>query len=205
MKLKLASFFLLFLLIFSASSVAGGLYNRLQSSLKGIKTLTGTFVQKTYMKDIDRTQVFKGRFYMKSPDKMKWVYTSKSTDVVYILGEKLIIYQPEENQAFITKTEGMGLSASPLRILLAKDLSKMDFLITESEDSIILTPKKDELMIKKIKLTISPKEHLIKKIELIDASGNQTVIEINNYSINPDIDSSVFQFHPPKGTTIVNQ
>ncbi len=205
MKSKLTPFLLFFLLIISTSSVAAGLYSRLQSSLKSIKTLTGSFVQKTYINDLGKTQKFEGRFYIKSPDKMKWLYTLNSTDVVYILGNSMIVYQPSEKQAFLTSAKRMGLSASPLRILLGKDLSNKDFLITESKDSIILTPKKDELMIKNIKLTISPEEQLIKKIELIDASGNQTVIEINHYRINPNIENSVFQFNPPKGTTIINQ
>ncbi len=201
---KVVILYLLFIL-FTSPAGASALYSKLQNRLKHIKTLSGTFTQKTYMKDIDKSQTFEGRFYIKSPDRMKWVYTLNSNDVVYILGDKMIIYQPSENQAFVTKTDRMGISASPMKILLGSNFFDRDFIIKEEKNSIILIPRRGELLVKKIKLTLSSEDGLIKRIELVDTSDNRTIIEIRGYIINPKIDNSLFQFTPPKGTTIINQ
>jgi outer membrane lipoprotein carrier protein len=193
------------MLVFAASSEASGLYGRLQSRLEEIKTLSGSFVQTTYLKDIGKTQHFEGRFYIKSPDMMKWTYTLNSTDEVYITGDRMIIYQPSEKQAFLSSVKSIGLSASPMRILLGRELSEQDFHIKEKADTILLTPKSDESMIKTIKLFISSRNGLIKRIELTDTNDNQTIIEIKNYRTNPEIQNSLFQFKPPEGTTIIKQ
>ncbi|RMG70904.1 MAG: outer membrane lipoprotein carrier protein LolA [Nitrospirae bacterium] len=180
-------------------------YSSLKKRLSSIKTMTGSFTQETYIKDLDKTQSFSGEFFMKPPEHLKWFYNSGSTDQIYITPTKVIIYQPSEHQAFITSSKKMGLSSTSLSILLGlKDLER-DFKVTEDRDCLLLKPLSESLMVKEIRLYLSRETSLVKKIVLLDAYENRTVIDIKTLKVNIPLDDRVFSFNPPEGTTLIEQ
>ncbi len=177
----------------------------LEKRLQGIKTLKGHFIQETYINDLGRKQVFEGEFFMKKPDKFMWLYKKGSTDRVYINGERIIIYQPSEHQAFVTQKKRMGISGSPLRMLMDIEELKRDFIINSHKNRLKLTPVNSSGMIKSIEIQLAKDSGLIQKIILHDIYDNKTTIEINNIKINKPIGDDVFKFKPAEGTTIINQ
>lgn len=194
----------IFLFITSAS-YGEVLFQRLKGQYDHISTATGTFIQRTYIKDLGREDAYEGVILLKKPDMMKWVYTRGSTDEVYVKGREVIVYQPSESQAFVSSTERYGPGRSPLRLLM--ELSGIDevFTITEKEDSLILRPKKDLNLIEFLVLEISENGFPVKTLSLKDLYGNKTDIELKDIVVNKNIPSSAFEFKPPDKTVIIGQ
>ncbi|MCJ7482353.1 MAG: outer membrane lipoprotein carrier protein LolA, partial [Thermodesulfovibrionales bacterium] len=47
---------------------------RIQKAYENIKDIRGSFIQKSFMKDLKKTETFKGQFFIKRPMQMKWSY-----------------------------------------------------------------------------------------------------------------------------------
>ncbi|NOX21215.1 MAG: outer membrane lipoprotein chaperone LolA [Nitrospirae bacterium] len=192
-------------LFVSTSFTTQNIPEDLEKRLQGIRTLKGLFIQETYIKALGRKQVFEGEFFMKKPDKFMWLYKKGSTDRIYINGERIIIYQPSEHQAFVTQKKRIGISGSPLRMLMDIEELQRDFKITTHNNRLILTPANSSAMVKNIELQLAKDSGLIQKIILHDIYDNKTTIEISHVTINEPIEDDVFKFKPPEGTTIINQ
>jgi len=76
MKKISAIFFLLSFLLTPVLSVHAeeDQVAKIQKAYEGIKDIKGNFVQKSFIKDLKRTDTYNGRFFIKQP-KMKWEYT----------------------------------------------------------------------------------------------------------------------------------
>jgi len=197
---------LLSLILFSQKGEAALILDGLIRTYSKIDTLQGEFIQKTYFADFDTEKEFHGVLYFKRPDKMLWRYSGNSSDIVYINNKEIILYQPENKQAFYTTVEKTGLTSSPLILLFNINKLKDDFNVTEdmNKECIILSPKKPSLL-KSVTLYVENKTHLIKRFIITDRSGNKSDIEINYTGINRPVKKEIFKFIPPEGTTIIQQ
>lgn len=90
--------------------------SRVQEAYKNIKDIRGDFVQKSYIKDLKRTDTFKGQFFIKPP-KMKWEYKGDKPHIVYITEKDIIIYQKKERQAFRAKLDSAAYGQVPMALL----------------------------------------------------------------------------------------
>ena len=204
--MKKALFVFSFLVIvFISPLYAQVMFENVEKNLQGIKTLKGHFRQRTYIKDLEKEQVFEGVFFLKRPDRMKWLYKRGSTDQVYLLGQKLIIYQPSEHQAFVQDGFKVGLSTSPLSVLIGFNEIKRDFYIQGKNDRLLLIPRDKAGIVKKIELETDKKTGFIKTITIYDIYDNTTIIELSGIKTNEPLDDDIFKFNPPDGTVIIKQ
>ena len=193
------------ILPFPAISADGVPLTKLRAVYKNLRTLEGRFTQVTYIKDLDKEETFKGIFYLKIPDRMRWKYTEGSTDEVYLTGNKMVINQPSESQVFISSMDGYGLSSSPLRILLALDELENNFNLKSREGHIFMTPRGKKTVVNSIELVLSGNKFPLEKIRLLDRYANRTEIRLMDVKINPNLEDSLFLFTPPAGATIIRQ
>ncbi|MDA8104057.1 MAG: outer membrane lipoprotein carrier protein LolA, partial [Nitrospiraceae bacterium] len=66
---------------------------RIQKAYESIKDLKGSFVQKSLIKDLDKTETYRGEFFIKPPLKMKWVYAGKNAQSLTIRDDTVLIYK----------------------------------------------------------------------------------------------------------------
>ena len=71
---------------------------RIQEAYKNIEDIKGSFVQKSYIKDLKRTDTYKGALFIKRPSKMKCVYKGEKPQEIIINNERIIIYNKSENR-----------------------------------------------------------------------------------------------------------
>lgn len=199
--LFLISFFVLSLYNPSnASSLKSTDIKRIYSEIRDIR---GNFIQKTYLKDLNRTDTYKGDFFIKFPSKMKWHYRDRKDETeVIINGQHMILYQKNQRQALRQRFDAHLYGKTPVVLLAGLGNIEEDFNIEEREDGLILRPKRSSGGIVSIMLRSSSGEFPIGSLIIIDGRSNRIEITLRDVSINTGLPDSLFEFVPPEGTSI---
>lgn len=202
----LKKFFVLsltFLISASFSIAEESTVSKLENSYKNIQDARGNFMQTSYIKDLDKTQKFNGRFFIKG-DKIRWQYSGEFSQVIYLSRDSLIIYDKAKKQAIQSSFSEEKYGQLPLALLSRMSVLDRDFEITQkSEKELILTPKLKMGNIRKIELTIIDENFPIKSMNITDNSGNTIKIEFFGVKINTNLRDSIFKFVPKKDDTIL--
>jgi len=138
--------------------------------------------------------------YFKEPDVIKWSYSKPYTYSVIFKDKKLFI-----NDA--GKKSDVNLASNKvfkkLNDLIARSVRGdmlddsqfgMKFYKNNQQFSARLTPKDATLskLFKQIVLSFSSDKYLVSSVQLIEPSGDYTLINFKNKSINQDIPDAVF-------------
>lgn len=177
---------------------------RIQKAYEGFKDIKGNFTQKSHIRDLKRTDTYKGSFYIKA-SKFRWEYTGDKPQTIYISGDKLIIYQKNEKQAYISKFDRTTYGQSPIILLGGLGNIKNDFEISSRDGRLVLKPKNPIGNITQIEAALSEGEFPIKSLTIIDTLSNRIDIEFRNVKVNTGIKDKLFDFSPPDGVSIIKQ
>lgn len=178
---------------------------KIQKTYKNIKDIKGNFVQKSYIKDLKRTDTYKGEFFIKPP-KMRWEYRGEKPQTVYITGDDIIIYQKKEKQAFKAKFDRATYGQAPIALLGGFGNIRNEFDVSiKTEDRLILKPKKPMGSISHIEIRTSDNEFPIESLIIIDSLSNRIEIILKDIKINTDLKDRIFEFSPPQGVNILQQ
>lgn len=207
-KLKLKAFWgtgflVVFLIAVNTFAVEPSL-QRIQKAYKGIKDIRGNFVQKSSIKDLNRTDTFKGNFMLQIPSRMRWQYSGdgRHNTEVMINGDEIIIYQKDEKQAFKSRFDGETYGQAPIALLSGLGSMDKEFNISENGGKLLLKPKKAMGNVAIIEITSSDSEFPISSMTIIDVRSNRIDIAFKDVHINTRIADSVFDFSLPKGVSL---
>jgi len=177
--------------------------SKLNKAYKNINDASGSFIQTSYIKDLDKTQKFKGRFFIKG-DKIRWQYEGEFPQVIFLNRETLIVYDRKRKQAIQSIFSEEKYGQLPIALLSRMADFEKDFEITEkSENTLILIPKTKMGNIKKIEITIQDEDFPIKFLKVTDTSANTVRIDFYSVTINKNLKNSLFQFIPKKDDTVL--
>ncbi len=177
--------------------------SKLNKAYKNINDASGSFIQTSYIKDLDKTQKFKGRFFIKG-DKIRWQYEGEFPQVIFLNRETLIVYDRKRKQAIQSIFSEEKYGQLPIALLSRMADFEKDFEITEkSENTLILIPKTKMGNIKKIEIAIQDEDFPIKLLKFIDTSANTVRIDFYSVTINKNLKDSIFQFIPKKDDTVL--
>ncbi|HET6514060.1 MAG TPA: outer membrane lipoprotein carrier protein LolA [Thermodesulfovibrionales bacterium] len=186
------------------SSSGGGdpAVERIQNAYQGIRDVKGSFIQKSLIKDLERTDTFKGSFMIKMPAKMRWHYRGdeKETEVV-INGEELIIYQKKEKQAFKGRFDRQTYGQAPIALLGGFGSIEKEFEVMKKGEKILLKPKREMGTVVSIEVTPSDGEFPIAAMTIIDKRSNRIDITLKDVHVNSGINDGAFDFSLPKGAS----
>ncbi|WP_320034226.1 LolA-like outer membrane lipoprotein chaperone [Halarcobacter sp.] len=143
-----------------------------------IKTFKADFVQ-TITNESGKEIIYKGKIFVKNSGKVLWKYIEPIKKDVYIIGQNVIIDEPELEQAIFTSLE------KSIDILqLIKDAKKLRENLYEAQlyDNIYY---------------IEVIDNSVKQIFFKDELSNKVLIEFHNNVENIDIDDSIFIFTAP--------
>lgn len=195
---------LIFFLIAVNTFAADPALLRIQKAYKGIKDIRGNFVQKSSIKDLDRTDTFKGTFMIQIPSRMRWHYSGDgrhNTEVI-IDGDEIIIYQKDEKQAFKSRFDGETYGQAPIALLSGFGNIDKEFNLSEKGGRLLLKPKKAMGNVAMIEITPSDNEFPIGAMTIIDSRSNRIDITLKDIHINTRIADAVFNFSLPKGVSL---
>lgn len=183
--------------VFASDEVA-----RIQEAYKNIEDITGTFVQKSYIKDLKRTDMYRGVLFIKRPSKMRWEYKGAQPQEVIINNDKILIHKKVEKQAFKGIFSKQAYGQAPVALLGGFGNIKEEFNITQRDGRLILTPKQRMGNIVSIELETSEEGFPIKYFVINDTRSNRIEITLKDIKINTGIRDGMFNFSLPDGVKV---
>jgi outer membrane lipoprotein carrier protein len=199
-------YFFLGCLVSSASAVSvDEKVISIQKAYENIKDIKGRFVQKSFMKDLKKTETFKGSFYIKRPMQMKWSYEGNNAQDVLINNDEITIYQKKEKQAFQGKFDRDTYGQAPIALLGGFGKIQDEFTVSDKQGNLLLKPKKPMGGVLSIEMELSDREFPIKSFTVIDSYSNRITMELTDVKINTGLADSFFDQTLPKDVTIIRQ
>jgi outer membrane lipoprotein carrier protein len=177
---------------------------RIQKAYETIKDIKGDFVQKSYIKDLKRTDTYSGQFYIKPP-KVKWEFQGDKPQAVYITGEDILIYQKKEKQVFKTKFDRATYGQAPIALLGGFGDINKEFNVSMKKGKLLLKPKKPMGVIVQIEVTPSNGAFPIEALTILDTASNKINITLKDVRTNTGFGERVFAFTPPEDVTVLQQ
>lgn len=174
---------------------------RIQDVYEHIVDMKGSFIQKSHIKDLKRTDTYKGKFFIKQPMKMKWSYGGTVNQDVFINDDEIIIYQKNEKQAYKGTFDTDTYGRAPIALLSGFGKIQEEFSISGKNGILLLKPKKQVSGIKSIELELCREEFPIRSFTIYDSHGNKIVITLEDVKINTGLKDSKFKPSLPKDTT----
>lgn len=193
--------------ILSFSAVAATGIDRLNAFFTDIKSMRADFVQTVRSEGFSVIDRSEGVLQMLRPGRFRWDYQQPYVQKIIADGKKLWIYDVELEQ-IIVKPLNDALGSTPAALLSGTGSLTDRFEITElastHNDGLLwvkLLPKEDNASFEQLSLAFD--ELGLRKMELIDAFGQITVLSFFNLQTNNKIAASVFDFTPPPGVDVL--
>jgi outer membrane lipoprotein carrier protein len=180
-----------------------------QKNYEKVLTYEANFIQKSYIKMMDKTQDVKGTVSIKKPGKMKWSYGAPDTQILISNGSTLWLYVPEEEQATKVPIESIYSSNTPALFLAGKGKLTQTFNVEsvnldKDPISITLIPKADDQALARLQLFANKKNYQITGSTVYDKLGNKTEIRFSNIKTNREIPETTFQFQAPANVEVLD-
>lgn len=163
------------------------------------------------LKSTHLNQKFVGNMQVKRPGQFRWETSSPAKQLIVASGKTVWIYDPDLEQAVrqnldeqVGNTPALLLSGQPSTIMKS-------FRVTQpnaGEPYFVLYPKSEDGVFESLGIRFSgnsPNQSAPAQMVLKDSLGQQTTITFSNVKINPSLNSSAFNFTPPKGTDVIDQ
>jgi len=156
------------------------------NNLKAFKTIQSDFVQKV-TNDQNKTIAYTGQFYATHDKKALWVYEKPVAKKIYFNDTKVVIIEPELEQAIITTLENTPNIAH--LITQAKEVSKETYTTSFMDTT----------------YTIHATTESIESVTYKDKLDNHVKILFSNQSTNLFLEETLFQADIPLGFDIIRQ
>jgi outer membrane lipoprotein carrier protein len=178
---------------------------RIQKAYEGIRDLKGSFTQKNVIRDLNKTDLYRGEFFIKKPLKMKWAYTGKAAQDLIINNDDVLIYKKGDSQAYKSRFNRDTYGQTPVVLLTGFGNIREEFIVSGKGNSLILKPKKSMANIVSITVVLSEDDFPIQSFTIQDGRSNIVQIDLKNVQINTGLKDSLFAFSLPKGVNIYEQ
>lgn len=175
---------------------------KIQKAYENIRDMKGSFTQKNTIKDLNKTDTYKGEFFIKQPLKMKWLYTGKAAQDIYISNDTVMIYKKGDKQAYKGKFDKKTYGQTPVALLGGFGNIRQEFNISGRGNSLLLKPKNPLGNVTSISITLSENDFPIKSFTIRDGRSNVIEIVLKDIRTNTGLKESLFEFQLPKGVNV---
>jgi outer membrane lipoprotein-sorting protein len=175
---------------------------KIQKSYESIKDIRGNFIQKSSMKDLKRTDTYKGQFFVKIPKKLRWEYHGEVPQEVFINNDQILIYQKKGNQAFKSKFDWNTYGQAPIALLNGFGKIQDEFSVSQKNGTLMLKPKRTMGGILSVEIVLSEGGFPISSFTIRDSHSNKIEIILTNIKINTDLKDTLFEPSLPKDIKI---
>jgi len=168
---------------------------RLNLRAKEITTFQSSFKQQKYMSYLDATIESNGIFFFKTPQQIRWEYTNPYQHLIIINNGELIIKSQNQKQGSIPKEGKLFDQLNSIVQLVFKGKLGHDnnfastFLENNMSYKLVLIPKSSEMkaVFREMNLWFDKTSLNISKIQIIEASGDYTMLTFDKHLYNKNI------------------
>jgi len=177
---------------------------QLKSFLASTASLTADFKQVVLNESGQAEQTSEGEFYLSRPGKFRWSYKKPFIQEIISNVGKVWFYDADLEQVTIKKLDD-SLGATPAMLLSGDIELEENFIIQQQgiDDDLLwikLSPKNEDSGFKYILIGLS--DGVLGGMELSDNFGQLTRIYFSQVKINPELESSIFEFVAPEGVDV---
>ena len=179
--------------LFSVSS-----YSFQTENFSKVENISSDFVMEKQLSIAQKPLISKGHFYFKNSGFLYWSYTSPFVSGYLLEDSKVYSWKyigSKKKVEDITKQTYAKRMVEFIYMFLSMDMEKISkvYNVQESENGLELYPKKNVKgnTLEKIKLYFDSENSVVTEADIIDKSGDNTIIKFNNSLINTDIPSNL--------------
>jgi outer membrane lipoprotein carrier protein len=166
---------------------------RIQKAYENITDIKGNFIQKSFIKDLKRTDTYKGQFFIKMPMKVRWEYKGEVAQEVFIDNDEILIYQKKERQALKGKLDRDTYGQAPIALLSGFGKIQEEFKISKKNGNLFLKPKSSTGGILSIEVELSEDEFPISSFIIKDMRSNRIEIILKDIEVNTGLKETLFK------------
>ncbi len=191
--------------------------DRASASYDTVRTLQADFTQIVDNPMLGDPDTTRGKLYQQRPNSFEMRFTDPKNDRIVADGKKLWLYTPSTTPGQVIRTAipSTGISSPNLigqfvehprerydaRYIRADSLRPADGAV----DVIALNPRRTDLPYTAATVWIARNDGLLRRIEIVETSGQTRTIILRNLVVNRPISGREFKFAPPAGTQVVDQ
>jgi outer membrane lipoprotein carrier protein len=202
-------------LLFSGQQDPWPILDRASASFDAIKTLQADFTQIIVNPMLGDPDTTRGKLYQQKPNAFAMRFSEPKNDRIVADGRYLWLYTPSSTPGQVIRsaipangTTGPNLIGQFLqkpRDRYAAKYVRADSGAAGVFDVVALTPRGTDLPYTAATLWISRKDALVRRLEIVETSGQTRTIALRNVVVNGPIASREFKFSPPAGLQVVDQ
>lgn len=184
----------------ASTSVGAGLLDKLKEYYAEVKTMQGSFEQKTLDERGGVVDSSDGEFAISRPARFHWSYAAPFAQEIVADGKKLWVYDVSLDQVTVRNQDAV-LGSAPAQ-LLAGDYAELNqaFEIVAEERFVRLTPREEGQAFDEARIRL--RDGRPYTLEIDDALGQTTRVELFDVIINEKIEEQRLTFKPPQGVDV---
>ena len=193
--------------LFAAEDTAQDVLERMKKKYDAINDAQLRFSQNTRFELSKVEQHVNGTLFLKKDNRYR---VEMDDQTIVTNGETVWSYSVSNKQVLIDHFKMDENSISPEKVLTGAPTEFTSTLLGKEKIgrtdvvALKLAPKKDQSMVKMMKLWVDNSTWLIKKAEIIDVNGKQTEYLVMDVKINTGLQDSRFTFEVPDGAEVVD-
>jgi outer membrane lipoprotein carrier protein len=178
---------------------------QLKSFVATVSSASGSFSQSTRGGQGRPAVTQTGTFSFQRPGRFRWAVQKPYEQLVISDGKQVFQYDPDLAQVTQRKVD-QAIGTSPAAILFGSGSLDQAFQVSslparDGLDWLRAKPRNTDAGFSQV--DIGFKDNLPYRVELLDAFGQTTRVELSDIKANPALSQRDFEFTPPKGVDVV--
>ena len=178
--------------------------NKLTKATAAINTLQCNFEQTKKMTMLEEPVRAEGTMHYKSPDALRWAYSSPYAFAFVVNGEKVMTQSESKTEVVDVNKSRIykGIASIILGSVSGKklfDRSAFDVAVFSDGDfwRAELTPLKKDMkrMFGRLTFCFDKQSEIISRVEFVEAAGDVTVIQFKDMVLNQDVDEKLIKIN----------
>jgi outer membrane lipoprotein-sorting protein len=178
-----------------------GTWDDLKREAASVTSVEANFVQKKYLKILNKPLVSNGRMLFKSPGSLRWEYSYPLKSVLLLHKGKARRFIEKDGQLLedaSASLEVMQVVVQQITMWLSGrfDESRVFAAHLEPGSKIVLTPRENAVgrVIEHIEIVLSDRPAVIKSVTIYESEDAYTRLDFQNIRLNTILDDTAFQF-----------
>jgi len=195
-----------------AASDLDTVVHKVQERYDATHDFTADVTQEMTIASLGKTTTARGTVAFKRPGKMRWDLSQGDQQVIVADGETLWLYQPSEQQVLKAPFDAAFRATTPISFLTGVGKIAQDFDVsldpedekTSAEMHLMLTPRRDDTGVGKLRLTVARDSGEIRGAEIHDPLGNVSRLRFEHIKRNVGLKDDQFAFQVPPGVDVIS-
>ncbi len=189
--------------------------DRASASFDTVRTLQADFVQIIENPMLGDPDTTRGTLFQRRPSHFAMRFTDPKNDRVVADGRRLWLYTPSTTPGQVIRTAIPGTGTTGPNLIgqfVERPRERYDARYVRADslpdgpvDVIALKPHATDLPYSAATVWISKQDGLVRRIEIVETSGQRRTITLQHLAVNQPIAAREFRFTPAAGVWVVDQ